>query len=90
MSRRSGEDWYVGGMTNWSGRNLEVDFSFLPAGTYDIEKYIDGFESHVLARDFRVEKQSIDNTAKTKVWLASGGGFAFKITPKKSANATIE
>ena len=83
MARRKGDTWYVGGMTNWSGRNLEIDFSFLPAGTYDIEKYIDGFESHVLARDFRVEKQSIDNTAKTKVWLASGGGFAFKITPKK-------
>ena len=30
----SGNDWYVGAMTNWTGRDLEVDLSFLPAGTF--------------------------------------------------------
>ncbi|MBR5334104.1 MAG: glycoside hydrolase family 97 protein [Alistipes sp.] len=83
MARRKDDAWYVGGMTNWNGRYVEVDLSFLPAGTYDVEKYVDGYESHVLARDFRVEKQSADNTAKIKVWMAAGGGFTFKITPKK-------
>ena len=34
VARRSGKDWYVGAMTNWTARDLEVDFSFLPAGTY--------------------------------------------------------
>lgn len=83
MARRKDDAWYVGGMTNWDGRYVTVDLSFLPEGTYDVEKYVDGYESHVLARDFRVEKQSADNTAKIKVWMAAGGGFAFKITPKK-------
>ena len=83
MARRKDDAWYVGGMTNWNGRYVTVDLSFLPEGTYDVEKYVDGYESHVLARDFRVEKQSADNTAKIKVWMAAGGGFAFKITPKK-------
>ena len=83
MARRKNDAWYVGGMTNWDGRYVTVDLSFLPEGTYDVEKYVDGYESHVLARDFRVEKQSADNTAKIKVWMAAGGGFAFKITPKK-------
>ena len=83
MARRKDDAWYVGGMTNWDGRYVTVDLSFLPEGAYDVEKYVDGYESHVLARDFRVEKQSADNTAKIKVWMAAGGGFAFKITPKK-------
>lgn len=83
MARRSGEEWYVGGMTNWTNRWIEIDMSFLPAGTYDVEKFVDGYKAQTLARDFRVEKQSVDNTQKIKVWMASGGGFAFKITPKK-------
>ena len=33
---KSGKDWYVGAMNNWTGRE-EVDFSFLPAGTFSLE-----------------------------------------------------
>ena len=32
LARRSGRDWYVGAMTNWTGRDLDVDLSFLPYG----------------------------------------------------------
>ncbi|MCL1973540.1 MAG: glycoside hydrolase family 97 protein, partial [Bacteroidetes bacterium] len=30
MARRKGNDWYIGGMTNWTPRDLELDLSFLP------------------------------------------------------------
>ncbi|MEN8119305.1 MAG: glycoside hydrolase family 97 catalytic domain-containing protein, partial [Bacteroidota bacterium] len=29
IARRNGANWYIGGMTDWSERELEIDFSFL-------------------------------------------------------------
>ena len=34
VARRSGRDWYVGAMTDWTPRELEIDFSFLPEGEF--------------------------------------------------------
>jgi alpha-glucosidase len=42
VARRSGKDWYVGGMTNWTPRELDIDLSFLPDGNYSMESYQDG------------------------------------------------
>ena len=42
VARRSGRDWYIGAMTNWTPRELEIDLSFLPAGTLRMEAYQDG------------------------------------------------
>ena len=35
-------DWYVGAMNNWSARELEIDFSFLPEGHFQMNAYQDG------------------------------------------------
>ena len=32
VARRSGSDWYIGAMTDWTPRDLDIDLSFLPAG----------------------------------------------------------
>ena len=37
LARRSGNDWYVGAMTDWSSRELVLDLTFLPEGEYDVE-----------------------------------------------------
>ena len=35
VARRSGDQWYVGAMTDWTPRELKLDFSFLPNGRYN-------------------------------------------------------
>src|SRR5258708_27878542 len=42
IARRKGSEWYVGAMTDWTARELEIDFSFLPAGDFHIESYHGG------------------------------------------------
>src|SRR5262245_40816875 len=42
IARRSGRQWYVGAMTNWTARELELDCSFLPAGGFRMDAYQDG------------------------------------------------
>lgn len=33
-ARRKGNDWYIGGITNWTARDITIDLSFLPDGDY--------------------------------------------------------
>ena len=78
-ARRSGNVWYVGGITNWTARDVEVDCSFLGDRTYDATLFKDGANAHRIGRDYKCESIRIKNDSKLKIHLAPGGGFALKI-----------
>jgi alpha-glucosidase len=82
IARRSGDDWYVGGLNNWNQRQVEIDLSFLPEGQYELVNMVDGYRANAIARDFRIVKQSVDSSKKVKVTMAQGGGFAMKLIKK--------
>ena len=81
VARRSGRDWYVGAMTNWTGRDLEVDLSFLPSGTLTMDAYQDGMNADRFASDYKKTKTQVSNGQKLKIRLAPGGGWAARIHP---------
>ncbi len=83
LARRSGDEWYVGGMTDWNAREAEVDLSFLPDGNYRVTTFKDGVNADKIARDFVIDTDNADNTKKLKIRMARGGGFAMKLTPIK-------
>ena len=49
-ARRSGDVWYVGGITNWNERDMTIDLSFLPQGNYQLELFTDGANAHQIGR----------------------------------------
>ena len=53
LARRSGSEWFVGGMTDWTPRQLELDLSFLPAGDYTIDIFQDGINADKHAQDYK-------------------------------------
>jgi alpha-glucosidase len=81
MARRSGDKWWVGAMTDWDARDLEIDLSFLPAGEYTIEIYKDGINADRAARDYKKVVEDF-TPGKLNVHMAPGGGFAAKIVKK--------
>ncbi len=81
VARRNGSDWYVGAMNNWTAREVEVDFSFLPAGNYSISAYEDGLNADRYATEYRLTKTKVNQSTKLKIKLASGGGWAAHIHP---------
>ena len=81
VARRSGRDWYVGAMTNWTGRDLEVDLSFLPPGKFWMEAYQDGVNADRMASDYQKTRTQVTNATKIKITLAPGGGWAARIHP---------
>ena len=66
IARRSGDTWYIGAMTDWTPRELELDLSFIGNGNYDVESFADGINADRAARDFR----------KTVSELPQAGAFA--------------
>ena len=41
IARLHGNDWYVGALTNWDAREVELDLSFLGDGNYKLELFKD-------------------------------------------------
>jgi len=79
VARRNGRDWYIGGMTNWTSRELEIDLSFLPQGNFSMEAFQDGANADRYGSDYKVTKSQVNHTTKLKVTLAPGGGWAARI-----------
>ncbi len=79
LARRNGSDWYVGAMTDWTPRDLEIDFSFLPDGNFTLDSYEDGVNADRNASDYRKTTKQINRTTKMKIHLAPGGGLATRI-----------
>jgi alpha-glucosidase len=81
VARRSGRDWYVGAMTNWTPRELELDLSFLPAGNFTMEAYQDGVNADRYGSDYKLGTSRVSKATKLKLKLAPGGGWAARIHP---------
>jgi alpha-glucosidase len=83
VARKKGDTWYVGGMTDWSDRDITLEFSFLDDGDYHMEIWEDGMNANRQAMDYRLEKVMVNALTKRKIDMAKGGGFAAIITPAK-------
>lgn len=79
IARKSGNDWYVGSMTNWDARELELDLSFLGEGEYKAEIFRDGANADRVAKDYRKETITIPANRKLKIQMAPGGGWIARI-----------
>ena len=78
--RKKDVNWYIGGMTNWDERDVQLDFSFLPEGmSYTAVLFKDGVNANKQAEDYRKETIRINKDSRLTLHLASGGGFAMKL-----------
>jgi len=82
LARKSGRNWFVGGMTDWNARELELDLSFLEPGQYVMEVFQDGVNADRYASDYKHIVLEIDRGVKNKIYMAPGGGWVAKISPK--------
>ena len=79
LARKNGSDWWIGAMTDWTPRDLELDLSFLPEGNFSMDSYKDGVNADRDATDYRRTSQQVSRATRMKIHLAPGGGFAARI-----------
>jgi alpha-glucosidase len=79
IARRKGDTWYVGAMTNWTARELNIDFSFLDNNNYRAEVFQDGINADRDATDYKKEVINIKKGDKLTVKLMNGGGWVARM-----------
>lgn len=83
IARRNGDAWYLGAMTNWTGREIEIPLTFLGAGRYTAEIYADAPDADKNPKNVAISKKTVKNNATLKATLAPGGGYAVRFVPVK-------
>ncbi|SFB89393.1 alpha-glucosidase [Algibacter lectus] len=83
VARRKDNTWYIGAMTDWSPRALELDLAFLKAGNYNMEIFKDGVNANRFAEDYKKDLIEVNSNSKIKAKMAPGGGWSAIITIKK-------
>jgi alpha-glucosidase len=66
-------------MSNWSARDMTLDFSFLGDGDYQAVVFKDGINADRDATDYKKEIIKISKDSKLNIHLAPGGGWAARI-----------
>jgi alpha-glucosidase len=81
LARRSGDDWYVGSLTNWDERSTSVPLDFLGEGKYVAEIYADAPDAASNPTHTTFSKRPVDRTTVLDIHMVSGGGNAIWIHP---------
>jgi alpha-glucosidase len=81
-ARRSGAEWYVGALTSWEPRELDLPLSFLGEGNWEADIYMDGPNADRAGVDYAREKRPADQGQTIKLRLAPGGGWVARISKK--------
>jgi alpha-glucosidase len=84
IARRHNQDWYVGAMTDWTSRDLQLDLSFLPQGRHELDEYKDGINADRIGSDYQRVKSIVNNKTRLSLKLAPGGGWVARIRGLKS------
>jgi alpha-glucosidase len=76
IARQHGDAWYVGSITNWDARNLEIPLSFLGKGNYQARIFADGQNADKVATSVDVSSKLVTANDKLMIHLEPGGGWA--------------
>lgn len=79
-ARRAGNEWVIGGLTNWNERTVKLNLDFLPEGEWQAEIFRDGLNADRKGEDYVMEIRKVKKDDVLELQMAPGGGFAIKMT----------
>jgi alpha-glucosidase len=85
-ARRKDNDWYIGGMTNWTERDIAIDFSFINNAKQKALICKDGVNADKYGSDYVQETIDIKKNETIKLHMAPGGGFFIHIHSADKTN----
>ncbi len=81
IARRKGADWYLGAITNSTGRTISIPLNFLPKGVFRAEIWKESPESATHPNKLLKETRQVTSTDSLVVELPSGGGYVLQLKP---------
>ena len=77
IARRSGNDWWIGAMTDRNAREVRFPLSFLQPGRYQAEIYRDDLAAQ---HGFKRETRKVSPPDELSIQLAAAGGALVRLT----------
>ncbi|MCC7086123.1 MAG: glycoside hydrolase family 97 protein [Pirellulales bacterium] len=74
MVRQSGNDWYLGAMTNGEPRTVEIKLDFLDDGPWQLTLWQDAADSNENAEHLNVKQHKVHGGDRITLTLAPNGG----------------
>lgn len=75
VAKKSGNDWFIGAMTDSKAREYEIKLDFLDAGRYEVHIFQDSVESNSDAEKIELINKKVNKGDSLKIKMCSGGGF---------------
>jgi len=82
IARRKDEEWFIGTITDWTPRQLNIPLSFLKDGRYQVEMYADTDDADQNPQHAEYMELDATNKDTLKIKMMSGGGNVIRIFPK--------
>jgi alpha-glucosidase len=82
-ARRSGNEWFIGSMTNSESRILEIKLDFLGEGKYKLVAFEDAPDAAINAENVLRTSGTVVKGDIVKIKMAPGGGYAAWLEPVK-------
>ena len=78
-ARKTGNSWYVAGMTGDTAKEVTIDLSFLGEGKFNAKILKDGPNSDRVGTDYVFENKDLTKDTKLTMNMVNGGGFVIYI-----------
>lgn len=75
LARRKGNEWWIGAISDWNGRELDVDTSFLEEGEWQLDVFEDADDVAANPEHYVRRKFIFTAGEKLKFRMMPGGGF---------------
>ncbi len=81
VARRHGREWFVGSITGWHAKEVDIPLEFLGRGNFIAEIYSDAPDADVNPKHTVREEKRVTAATLLHVKMAPGGGQAIRIRP---------
>ena len=79
VARRKDDAWYIGSITNWTARDVKINFDFLGAGNFIAEIYADTDNTDENPNHLTLKSIPVNRNTELLMHLAKGGGQAIRV-----------
>ena len=81
-ARKKGQDWYIGAMTDWTSRELNIKLSFLDDANYTATICEDGINADRYPSDYTLHSKELTRSSGLAIKMAPGGGYVVRLKKK--------
>jgi alpha-glucosidase len=79
IARRAGAQWFIGAITNWTERELEIPLDFLSTDSCQMKVWADADEAHLFPDRVQEIEKTVTSQDTLTIKLAPGGGFVAQV-----------